>query len=168
MRDCLIVIDRDGTLIKKHDYLGKEDDWKSKVELIEKTIFLLNSLDTIYTNPLKIVFTNQTGVALGYFSENRVCEINDYVSKLLKEQKILIDYWLYSPEADSDYAKKQGVIKNKYIKPISTRKPNPLFLISKIKSLNLSLNSFDTLIVIGDSDDDKQLADNINAKFISV
>jgi len=168
MWDCLIVIDRDGTLIKKYDYLGVEEDWKSKVELKEKTMSLLKSFDVIYTNPLKIVFTNQTGVALGYFSEKRVCEINDYVSKLLKKQKIIIDYWLYSPEADITYAKKLGISPNEYIKSVSSRKPNPMLLISKLHSLNLSLNSFETILVIGDSGDDGKLAETINANFILI
>ncbi len=29
MIDCLIVIDRDGTVIEKQDYLGKGNKWKS-------------------------------------------------------------------------------------------------------------------------------------------
>ncbi len=129
---------------------------------------LLKSFDVIYSNSLKVVFTNQTGVALGYFSEKRVCEINEYVSKLLKKQKIIIDHWLYSPEADSDYAKKLGIPTNEYIKSVSSRKPNSTLLISKLHSLNLSLNSFDTILVIGDSDDDRKLAENIKAKFILI
>jgi D-glycero-D-manno-heptose 1,7-bisphosphate phosphatase len=168
MDNCLIIIDRDGTLIENHAYLGKEDNWKTKVKLIDKTVFLLKSLNVLYPDNLKIVFSNQTGVALGYFSEKTVEKINDYVSCLLSEKDIEIKYWIYSPEADKTYAEQKGVYVNRYIKPVSNRKPNPQLLQNKLKELDLSFSSFKRRIVIGDSEDDELLAEKIKAFFIQI
>jgi len=168
MWDCLIVIDRDGTLIENYNYLGKEDDWHQKIQIKEKTINKIKNLEAKYTHALKIVFTNQTGVALGFFSEKRVQDINMYVSNLLKEKNLYIDYWIYSPEADLDYAKMKGITPNIYVKKNSTRKPNPKLLISLLQSIGLTLQSFKSIYVIGDSEDDRQLANRLNADFIIV
>lgn len=168
MADCLIVIDRDGTLIEKHDYLGKSDDWKLKVSLIEKTVFLLKALDILFPDNLKIVFTNQTGIAIGYFTKQRVDEINKYVKRIIEKKGIIIDHWIYSPEIDIDYAAKKCIPHNKYFKNKSNRKPNPQLLINTLKNLDLSLSSFNKKIVIGDSEDDRLLAENIQADFIKI
>lgn len=168
MVNCLIIIDRDGTLIENQDYLGKEDNWKTKVKLIDTTVFLLKSLDILFPDNLKIVFSNQTGVALGYLSEEIVEKINDYVNYLLSETGIEIKYWIYSPEADKKYAEQKGIGANKYIKPVSNRKPNPQLLINMLKELDLSFSSFKRRIVIGDSEDDELLAEQIQAFFIKV
>ena len=168
MYDCLIIIDRDGTLIKNQPYLGKNDNWQKKIKLIEKTLFLLKVFDVIFERNLKIVFSNQTGVALSYFSEERVIEINNFINKMLGEKGLNIDYWIFSPEADIKYAIKKDIKINKYVKTISSRKPNPTLLIEKLKSLGLSLISFKTIIVIGNSEDDKKLAENIKGKFIEI
>lgn len=168
MINCLIVIDRDGTLIEKHDYLGKSSNWKSKVKLIDKTVFLLKALDVLFPNNLKIVFTNQTGVALGFFSEKRVKEINSYVNSLLESEGVEIEHWIYSPEADECYASEKGIIENAYVKKDSSRKPNPRLLIEKLKSIHISINFFEKKIVIGDSEEDRKFAENIDAFFIPV
>jgi len=167
MVDCLIVIDRDGTLIENQGYLGKENNWKTKVKLIDKTVFLIKSLNVLFPDNLKIVFSNQTGVALGYFSEQRVKEINDHVNLLLQKKGIDIKYWIYSPEADKKYAKQKKIKPNRYIKTVSNRKPDPQLLINLLKDLDYSFSSFKRRIVIGDSEDDKLLAEHIRADFIN-
>jgi len=168
MADCLLVIDRDGTLIENEGYLGRENNWKTKIKLINKTVFLINSLDILFPNNLKIVFSNQTGVALRYFSEQRVEEINNHVKLLLQKENIDIKHWIYSPEADYAYAKQKKIKPNRYIKPVSTRKPNPQLLLNLLKNLNYSLSYFKKRVVIGDSEDDELLSKNIDADYINI
>ena len=164
---CLIVIDRDGTIVEKKDYLGTNDDWKKEVKIIDKTIFLLNVLDTIFQDNLKIVFSNQTGVALGYFTEERVKEINEYINNLILKNKVIIDEWIYSPEADRIYADSKG-IQNRYVKENSSRKPNPKLLIDILSKNGYKLKSFKTILVIGDREEDKELSRNIGGIFIPI
>jgi len=168
MYDCLIIIDRDGTLIENEHYLGKENDWKKKIKFIDKTLFLLKALDVIFERNLKIVFTNQTGVARGYFSEEKVIEINDLIKKKLEKRGLNIHHWIFSPEADIEYAKKNDIQLNDYVKIVSSRKPNPTLLLQKLISLGFSITSFNAILVIGDSEEDKKLAENIHAKFIKI
>jgi histidinol-phosphate phosphatase family protein len=165
MTNCLIVIDRDGTIIENHKYLGKNNNWKSKIKLIDKTIFLLKALDILFPDNVKIVFTNQTGVALGYFNEERVKQVNNFVKFLLRMKGIIIEHWIFSPEADKFYAD-QKEIKNKYVKTKSSRKPNPKLLEKQLIFLKKPINTFKRKIVIGDSEDDKELASNIDAYYI--
>jgi histidinol-phosphate phosphatase family protein len=165
--ECLIVIDRDGTIIEKKDYLGRNNNWKKEIKILDKTIFLLKSLYIIFPDNLKIVFTNQTGVALGYFTEERVKEVNQYINNILLKNKIIIDEWIYSPEADRKYAESKG-IQNLYVKDKSSRKPNPKLLIEFLLKNGLNLKSFKTIIVIGDREEDRKLSKNIGGLFINI
>jgi histidinol-phosphate phosphatase family protein len=165
--DTLIVLDRDGTVIENMDYPGRREDWKEHIQIRPEVIEIIKDLDKKHPHNLKYIFTNQSGVALGYFSEDTVREVNTEVNKLLIENGVNIIEWLYSPEIDKHYAQ-ENEIDNEYVKEESTRKPNPKLLIDALDRVNLKLESFSNIIVIGDSEDDMNLAKNINAKFIKV
>ncbi len=164
----LIVLDRDGTLIQEVNFLGKTLDWKKKIVFKEKVLFLINALDKIFPKNFKIVLTNQSGVARGYFSEKRVKEINKYLdNKLRTRYNIKINSWKYSPYVDKIYAEKTNHIFNKkYIVENTKRKPSTDLVIEALEENNLSLTQFSRVIVLGDREEDRLLAENLKAVFI--
>jgi len=81
----VVFLDRDGTIIKDVGYL----DGPNKIELlprVSEAVKLLNE------NGFKVIITtNQSGVARGYFSKERIKEINEQLQELLAEQGAHID-----------------------------------------------------------------------------
>ena len=66
MKKTIICIDRDGTIIydsKDHLFLGKDDDWRSKVTVLPYAIDGLKLLNNI-PNCSVYMITNQSGVAI--------------------------------------------------------------------------------------------------------
>jgi histidinol phosphatase-like enzyme len=53
MKKTIVCIDRDGTLIydeKDHLYLGRDDDWKSKVKMLP---YIIDGLTLLMTTPAR-------------------------------------------------------------------------------------------------------------------
>lgn len=78
----LVCLDRDGTIVKDKDYyLGKDKNWMEQVEFEDKVaegIKLLNEKKI----PVFMI-SNQSGVALGYFQEEKIVEVNNYIKSKL-------------------------------------------------------------------------------------
>jgi len=165
----LIIVDRDGTIIENNDFPGKDDNWKEEIKLNESVVSLLSSLQTKY-NTTTLVVSNQAGIARGLFSTERVSEVNKYIESLLLKRNIKIDGWEFCPMVDSHYAKQNPHIKwnREYVFDKTNRKPSLMMVTNGIKKLNISLNLFEQILVIGDREEDEKLAENINAEFIDV
>jgi len=119
----------------------------------------------------KIVVSNQAGVARGYFNTKLVEEINDTIDEELKKRGILINSWQFCPDVDSKYAEKKKDVINfdyDYVKEKTKRKPENSMVFDALKELGKDITKFNDIIVIGNQEDDKLLAKNINAKFIDV
>jgi glycerol-3-phosphate cytidylyltransferase len=171
-KKSLYVLDRDGTLIEDANYLGSSDDWKKKVKFRDDVI---NSLieEKTKSDITFIVVTNQTGVARKFFSEDRVIEINDYLDKALAKRGLKIFSWNYCPHADWYYAfrmaRNEGAdFDLDYVLPTTKRKPSPQMVWELIDKLGMKPEDFDKIIVVGDSEEDRLLAENLNAGFINV
>ena len=165
----LLIIDRDGTLINNNDFLGKENNWKYDLQLNENVVSYLSYLQTKHKTT-KMVVTNQTGVARRYFDCNRVEEINKHIDGLLSAKGIKIDNWQYCPDADTSYAKSRPELNMnpKYVKDNTKRKPSTAMLDDGLRELGKKISDFGTIIVLGDRQEDKELADNLKAKYIDV
>jgi rfaE bifunctional protein nucleotidyltransferase chain/domain len=165
----LLGIDRDGTLIEDAHYLGKEKNWTDQIILNKDVVHLINRIQTHY-DTVNIVISNQKGVACGYFNTKKVEEINNHITALLKEKSIVIDKWKFCPEVDADYAAKikDTTFRPEFIKEKSKRKPDPYMLMEALRELNKDIGDFDKVIIIGNSQDDENLATNINVPFINV
>lgn len=168
-KSLLLILDRDGTLIEDKNFLGKDSDWEKNIILNRSVIDFVHYLSQHFHLTL-IVISNQSGIAWKYFDENRVNEINSIIDKKLKKEGIKISNWKFSPEVDSKYAKLKGFEKfsAKYIKSKSSRKPNPIMVKNALKELNMNFSEFDKFLVLGDQEDDKLLAQNLNFNFIDV
>lgn len=170
VKEMLVIIDRDGTLITNNDFLGKDDHWRDELELNEQVVSYLSYLQTKYKTT-KIVVTNQAGVARKYFTCTRVEEINSHITALLAKKGITIDRWEYCPDVDAAYAAaKKGELSfdSAFVKEHTQRKPSTAMVNDALKALNRSLADFSGVIVLGDRNEDEGLAKNLGAVFIDV
>jgi len=130
-----VFLDRDGTVIEDIGYIDSCD----KVRFLPgvgEAIGLLNK------NGFKvIVMTNQAGVARGYFTEETVKEINEYVKASLAEQSAIIDEIYYCPHHV------EGVIEE-YRKECYYRKPNPGMIEKAVAEYGIDLEES---FLIGDN-----------------
>ena len=165
----LLIIDRDGTIIKNNDFLGKNINWKDELSYNEDVVNFILYLQTKF-DTIKFVISNQTGVARGFFDEKTVEEINRYIDDEFKRRKIIIDSWQFCPDADKTYAIQHHEydFNEKYVKEKSKRKPNTDMVNDALNETKKNLNDFDKIIVIGDRIEDKELAINLKASFIDV
>lgn len=168
IKKILLCIDRDGTIIEKQDFLGREADWRDKIKLRENVTSLLSFLQTKYKTT-KIVVSNQAGVARKYFNCERVEEINNYINDLLLKRGIKIDDWQYCPDVDSKFAKsKRREIQFNpcFVKNITARKPSEKMVLDSLDKLKENIYNFTQIIILGDHDEDKGLAKRLNALYI--
>jgi len=168
-KEILICIDRDGTLIQNNNFFGHEKNWKKQIKLKEEVIHFLLYLQARYKTT-KIVVSNQAGVARNLFNSKRVEEINRYLNRILSLRGIKIDCWEYCPFVDSRYALENPELNlnPRYIQEKTKRKPSPKMVFDGLKRLNKKIHDFDEIIVIGDREEDKELANKLKAKFINV
>jgi len=145
-----VFLDRDGTIIEDVGYIDGCD----------KVKFLLGSGEAIRllneTGFRVIVITNQAGVARGYFTEETVKEINEYVQESLAKQEAFIDMIYYCPHHV------EGIIEE-YRKECSCRKPNPGMIEKAVREFDIDLkNSF----LIGDKISDIEAGRRAGCKTI--
>lgn len=96
MTNRAVFFDRDGVINQEIGYL----DSPAKVKIIpgvEKAIKFLNE-----NNFKVVVITNQSGIARGYFSENTLNEINDFIESELAKEHAKIDAIYYCPHHPDD------------------------------------------------------------------
>ena len=74
-----IFLDRDGTLIEEKNYLSDKKD----IKFLDG---VFDALQILQQQFLLIIITNQSGVARGYFNEDKVIEINE---KLIDSPEML-------------------------------------------------------------------------------
>jgi D-glycero-D-manno-heptose 1,7-bisphosphate phosphatase len=139
-----VFLDRDGTIIKEIGYLRD----------IKDIIFIDGAIEAIRRFNNKgfrvIVTTNQSGIARGFLTEEKLREIHDYMAKILNDNNACIDEWLYCPHH------LEGVVE-KYRVECDCRKPRAGMILTSQQKYDISLeNSF----VIGDSIRDIKLGIN--------
>ena len=86
-----VFLDRDGTLIEEVDFLLKEEDIKILPETIEALRLLREA------GFLLIVVSNQSGVARGYLTEERVEELNRVVFSQMRMLGCVPDAFYFCP-----------------------------------------------------------------------
>tara|TARA_Y100000310_G_scaffold262419_1_gene272089 strand:+ start:12618 stop:13679 length:1062 start_codon:yes stop_codon:yes gene_type:complete len=165
----LLGIDRDGTLIEDVLYLGKDKNWRNQVVLKDDVLDFVMYIQTIY-DTVKVVMSNQQGVARGYFDVATFKSVNDYIDDLLRKRGIIIDNWKFCPDVDATYADSMKDVKfvPEFVKEKSRRKPSQDMLMEALQELNKNIKNFDKIVIIGNNQDDAGLARNLKVKFIDV
>ena len=95
-RPFLVILDRDGTIIKDKAYLADPDD----VELEDGAANGLRHL--IDKGALPVVITNQSGVARGYFAASSVDAVHRRLDALLAAHGIEIAAYYVCPHGPDD------------------------------------------------------------------
>lgn len=161
-KNILVAFDRDGTLIHDDGYFGEDNDWQYKLKLYDGAVETIKSLNDFAD---VVVATNQIGVAKGMYGVERVREIHQYVSELLRGKGAIVDSWHFSPYVEKSWAIKEGLAADN---PWAlghfpeTRKPNIGMLTLAAADLGRELSSYKKIFVIGDKIDDLKMALNAN------
>src|SRR5215475_7909418 len=107
-----ILLDRDGTIIVDHGYVGSVE----RVDFIDgaaEAIAAFNRADI----PVAVV-TNQAGVARGLYGIDDVASVHEYIAKHLAGYGARIDLFLYCPYHPD------GVVEG-FARTSEDRKPRP-------------------------------------------
>ena len=140
-----VALDRDGTVVRYVPYLTKPED----VELVSSAGSAIARLNR--AGAQVVLVTNQSVVARGALTLERLGEIHEKISGLLAEQDAHLDAILICPHAPKDHCQ--------------CRKPQPGLLARYLEQERLvPRNGY----VVGDNVTDVELALNIGAKPVHV
>jgi len=149
-------IDRDGTINKYVGFLRNINDF----ELLEGAVEGIRRIND--SGYLAIVITNQPVIARGEVTVDELDMIHQKMETLLGEGGAYIDGLYYCPHhPDKGF---EGEIPELKIK-CNCRKPNVGLVEKAAKDFNIDISSS---YVIGDSDNDRQLANNLGIPFLEV
>ena len=147
-----VLLDRDGTIIVDHGYVGSVD----RVEFIEGAPEAIASFNRAGV-PVAVV-TNQAGVARGLYGIDDVARVHEYIAEHLAEHEAHIDLFVYCPYHPA------GVVEA-FARTSEDRKPRPGMAKAAQAGLNLDLTAS---WVVGDRQEDLGLAEAIGASAVYV
>jgi histidinol-phosphate phosphatase family protein len=145
-----ILLDRDGTIIVDHGYVGSVD----RVEFIDGSAAAIARFNEAGV-PVAVV-TNQAGVARGFYGLDDVAEVHRHIAKRLADHGAHIDMFLYCPYHP------EGVVEP-FARASEDRKPGPGMARAAAAALNLELSRS---WVVGDRPEDIGLAAAVGASAI--
>ena len=145
-----ILLDRDGTIIVDHGYVGSID----RVEFIEGAPEAIATFNRAGI-PVAVV-TNQAGVARGLYGIDDVALVHKYLAECLAEYGAHIDLFVFSPYHPA------GIVEA-FARASEDRKPRPGMAKAAAAALGLDLTSS---WVVGDRPEDLGLAEAIGASAI--
>jgi histidinol-phosphate phosphatase family protein len=145
-----ILLDRDGTIIVDHGYVGSVD----RVEFIDGATEAIARFNRAGV-PVAVV-TNQAGVARGLYGIDDVALVHKHIAEHLAEHGAHIDLFLFSP------CHPAGVVEA-YARASEDRKPEPGMAKAAARELGLDLAAS---WVVGDRPEDLGLAEAIGASAV--
>ena len=145
-----VLLDRDGTIIVDHGYVGSLD----RVEFIEGASDAIATFNQVGI-PVAIV-TNQAGVARGLYGIDDVAQVHRYIAEHLAGYGAHIDMFVYCPYHPA------GVVEA-FARTSEDRKPRPGMAKAAEAMLNLDLQAS---WVVGDRTEDIGLAQAVGASAI--
>lgn len=147
-----VFLDRDGTIIHGVEYLGSPEG----VILLPgaaRGIRLFNS-----RGYLTIIVTNQSGIARGYFTEERLWEINKKLLDMLSREGARVDAIYYCPHLPD------GVV-DAYRQDCQCRKPRPEMLLRAAREHQIELSGS---LMIGDTPADIMAGKSAGCKTVLI
>ena len=145
-----VLLDRDGTIIVDHGYVGSID----RVDFIDGAAEAIASFNQAGL-PVAVV-TNQAGVARGFYGLADVAIVHRYIAERLAERGAHVDLFLYCPYHPD------GVVED-FARMSEDRKPGPGMARTAAAALGLDLAAS---WVVGDRPEDVGLAEAIGASAI--
>ncbi|QDU77818.1 D-glycero-beta-D-manno-heptose-1,7-bisphosphate 7-phosphatase [Bremerella volcania] len=147
-----VFLDRDGTINEEVKYLGSPHQLRL-IPGVAEAIARLNQVSI----PV-IVVTNQSGIARGYYTEDDVQDVHNYMDKLLADHGASVSAYYYCPHHPDAIVKKYAV-------DCECRKPRIGMLSAAAAQENVSLSQ---AYVVGDKRSDLRAAVNAGARGILV
>jgi histidinol-phosphate phosphatase family protein len=145
-----ILLDRDGTIIVDHGYVGSV----GRVDFIDEAAKAIASFNRAGI-PVATV-SNQAGVARGFYGLDDVNQVHRHIAEHLARSNAHIDSYLYCPYHPD------GVVEA-FARASEDRKPRPGMARAAAASLGLDLTAS---WVVGDRPEDVGLAKEIGASAI--
>jgi histidinol-phosphate phosphatase family protein len=145
-----ILLDRDGTIIVDHGYVGSVD----RVKFIEGAPEAIASFNQAGI-PVAVV-TNQAGVARGLYGIDDVARVHKHIAEYLAEHGAHVDLFAYCPYHPA------GPVEA-FARTSEDRKPRPGMAKAAEAALNLDLTAS---WVVGDRPEDVGLAEAVGASAI--
>jgi len=145
-----ILLDRDGTIIVDHGYVGSTD----RVEFIDGAPEAIASFNRAGI-PVAVV-TNQAGVARGLYGIDDVDRVHRHIAEHLAEHGAHIELFAYCPYHPA------GLVEA-FARTSEDRKPRPGMAKAAAAALNLDLTAS---WVVGDRPEDVGLAEAVGASAI--
>lgn len=146
------MLDRDGTIIVDHGYVGSVD----RVDFIEGAAEAIAKFN-VAGIPVAVV-TNQAGVARGYYGIDDVSLVHKYMTERLAEHGAHVDLFVFCPYHPA------GVVEA-FARTSADRKPGPGMAKAAEAALGLDLSAS---WVVGDRPEDVGLAEAVGASAIYV
>ncbi len=172
MKKAIVCIDRDGTLINdKKFFLGKEEGWQTKVEILPGVSEGLAIINEISAAAVYMI-TNQAGVAIADYpllTFDRAHEVCRYVIKRLEEEGGKFSGYFLCPHASNAYAQRKPEVNfhPELVHDCHCLKPGLGMVIDVLRAEDVALDETD-IYVIGDRLSDVQTALNINGTGILI
>lgn len=141
-----IILDRDGIINVEKDYLHRIEDFEFE-EGAKEGLKILSSLGYIL-----VVVTNQSGIARGYYTEEDLVILNEYIKKILLKDGVEIKAFYYCP-----HHLEKGI--GKYRIDCNCRKPKTGMLDEAVKDFDIDRESS---FMVGDNISD--IKAGLNAK----
>lgn len=145
-----ILLDRDGTIIVDHGYVGSIE----KVDFIDGAAEAIASFNRARL-PVAVV-TNQSGVARGFYGVDDVETVHKHIAERLAECGAHVDLFLYCPYH------RDGVV-SEFARASEDRKPGPGMAKAAAAALGLDLAAS---WVVGDRPEDVGLAEAVGCSAI--
>jgi histidinol-phosphate phosphatase family protein len=145
-----ILLDRDGTIIVDHGYVGSVD----RVEFIDGAPDAIARFNQVGI-PVAVV-TNQAGVARGLYGIDDVARVHQHIAAHLARHGAHIDLFLYCPYHPA------GVVEA-FARTSEDRKPGPGMANAAASALSLDLTAS---WVVGDRPEDIGLARAVGASAV--
>ena len=165
MKKTIICIDRDGTLINDDKfYLGRDDGWQAKVEVLPEAVSGLKILNDISNSAIYMI-TNQVGVSIADYpllTIDRAHEVCRYVIERLRNLGGEINGYFICPHATPAYVEKKAGVSfdQELVHECHCLKPGLGMVFDALRAEDISLDDAD-IYVIGDRLSDVQTALNI-------
>jgi D-sedoheptulose 7-phosphate isomerase/D-glycero-D-manno-heptose 1,7-bisphosphate phosphatase len=144
------LLDRDGTIIVDHGYVGSVD----RVEFIPGAAEAVASFNAAAI-PVALV-TNQAGVAKGLYGLDDVRRVHEYIAERLADHGAQIDLFVFCPYHPAGVVEEFALVSE-------DRKPGPGMARAAQAALNLDLSSS---WVVGDRPEDVGLAAAVGASAV--
>lgn len=141
-------LDRDGTINVDKGYVHKVEDFEFITGIFDLCRLFRDRQYKI------VIISNQSGIGRGYFTEDQLNDLNEWIEGRFNNQGISISKFYFCPHHPT-----KGI--GQFKKACDCRKPQPGMILRAQKELNLNLKES---LLVGDQPTDVQAGTNAGIK----